>query len=91
MNQNLVLIVCFNEILGIFPQLLKKLCWRSAVLIWGIITYIMIRIQAAPSPHGGSLSWIYHNPFYWNMCKSLVVFIGGIFLVRTVSDEWDFL
>uniref|UniRef100_A0A8R1Y1Q3 Uncharacterized protein n=1 Tax=Onchocerca volvulus TaxID=6282 RepID=A0A8R1Y1Q3_ONCVO len=52
----------------------------------------MIRIQAAPpSPDGGTFSWIYHNPFYWSMCKGLVVFVGGVFFVRAVSDEWDSL
>lgn len=29
--------------------------------------------------------------FYRSMCKGLVVFVGGVFFVRAVSDEWDSL
>ncbi|VDP12799.1 unnamed protein product [Onchocerca flexuosa] len=26
-----------------------------------------------------------------SMCKGLVVFVGGVFFVRAISDEWDSL
>lgn len=51
----------------------------------------MMRIQqsAPPTSNDGPFLRIYRNPFYWSMCKGLAVFVGSVFLVRAICDEWD--